>query len=92
MWAEMSNDVPAAIALKPINGAVMVMRGLGVACFDAHGPAGEQIPELQISLATLWAEHAERCGYDANGVTMETHGGNWRLIRMENGRWNREQV
>lgn len=78
--------------LKPINGAVLVFDNLNIACFDALGDAGEQIPELQKSLPTLFAEHAERCGYDANGVVIETTTGKWRLFRTDDGGWNRNKA
>jgi hypothetical protein len=58
-----------------------------VACVDMYG---EQIPELQESYVRLWAEHAEKIGYDPTGVIVESGGlpigsirkndeGTWRL-------------
>lgn len=66
--------------------SVMFMQGFGIAVFDERG---QQIPELQESPITLWAQHCEALGFDPNGVIVETNLGNWRLIKTEYG-WNRE--
>lgn len=67
---------------------VMIFDNLNIAVFDGKG---EQIPELQHSLISLWADHAERKGYDAEGLVVKTPRGNWRLFKTEGG-WNYEQV
>lgn len=68
---------------------IIVFPNFNVACFNA---AGEQMPELQKSIPTLLAEHAEKCGYDLNGAVIETAHGNWKMFRTDDGRWNREAV
>lgn len=70
-------------------GSIMVFPNLNVCAFD-H--AGNQIPELQKSVATLLAEQMEKHGYDPVGVLIETPFSNWRLFRMEDGGWNRNRV
>lgn len=67
---------------------VMVLRNLNVAVFDE---SGRQIPELQVSAASLWAEHAVQCGYDPKDVIIETSYCNWRLVKNADGSWNREE-
>lgn len=48
---------------------------------------GQQVPELQKNPIELWCEHAVRCGYNPEGVVIETPSGNWRIFRTERG-WN----
>lgn len=47
---------------------VMVSDHLLIAAFDEQG---QQIPELQIPLLTLWARHAESLGFNPNNVPVE---------------------
>lgn len=67
--------------------SILVFDNLNIAVCDENG---QQIPELQKSAVTLLAEHAERCGYDLDGVVLETPTHHWRIFRTEDGRWNRE--
>lgn len=86
-------DIEAAqqdkVVLQRLVNPILVFPNLNIACFNA---AGEQIPELQKSIPTLIAEHAEQCGYDLDGAIISTHDGNWRMFRTEDGGWNRELV
>lgn len=76
--------------MKTIHRPLLVFGNLNVAAFDANG---EQIPELQKSLAALLAEHIERSGYNPEGVLIETAwGGSWRLFKTTDGGWNRDQI
>jgi hypothetical protein len=63
---------------------------LAVTVFDQNF---RQIPELQIGLLPLWAEHAERMGHNPEGVVVEveSHIGfpKFRIFRTEAG-WNWE--
>ena len=80
----------AAVVLKRLVRPLMVFTNLNVAAFDR---AGKQIPELQKSLASLLAEHIEGCGYDPEGVVIETNFGGWfRLFKTRFGEWNHELV
>lgn len=65
---------------------VMAFDNFNVAAFNK---AGKQIPILQKNLLCLWAEHAEREGFNPDGVVVETPRGNWRLFRRKNGRYGR---
>ncbi len=77
-------------SLHPVVRPIMVFHNLNVAAFDA---AGQQIPELQKSLATLLAEHIENSGYNPEGVVVETQWGeSWRLFRTQFDTWNHELV
>lgn len=64
--------------------SVMVFPNFNVAAFDGNG---QQVPECQQSLITLWAEHAERNGYDVEGQIVKTPGDEWELYKTEYG-WN----
>lgn len=74
---------------KKMSGEVLVSAAYSTACFTA---AGEQIPELQKGLLELWAEHAERLGYDPSGVVFRTPGGRWSVFRTPDGGWNWESA
>ena len=68
---------------KPVIGQnVLVGPAYQVWCYTRDG---KHIPELQKGLLVLWAEHAERIGYDPSGVVFETPFGNWQLIRTMGG-------
>lgn len=58
--------------------------------------SGNQIPALQVSLVTLFAQHAERQGYDPTGWIITTPSGKWRIFQVSddasNHRWNYENV
>ena len=54
--------------------------------------AGEQICELQMGWPTLWAENAERNGYDPVGVIFEIQGGNKIRITRHEDRYGWEFV
>lgn len=63
---------------------IIVMPNLNVAAFDS---AGEQIPELQRSVAYLVAEHGTRLGYTMEGALLESLAGTWRLQKDEEWGW-----
>ena len=44
----------------------------------------EQVPTLQKNLLILWAEYAEREGFDPTGVSIN----GWQIIRTTDGTWN----
>lgn len=48
---------------------------------------GHQIPELQVSALSSWAERAESLGYDVNGLEVETQFHTLKLFKTESG-WN----
>lgn len=76
--------------MKRVVRPLMVFGNLNVAAFDERG---QQIPELQEGLSTLLAQHIERCGYDSEGVVVETQWGrSWRLFKTEFGTWNHEAL
>jgi len=60
----------------------------GCAVFDE---TGQQIPELQVSWISLWAEHTKKLGYDPEGVIFETQ---WRrklqIRKMDDGSYSME--
>lgn len=59
-----------------------------IAIFDGQG---NQIPDLQVSWLTLWAMHAEKLGYNPDGVIFECQTGkSWRIFRTEDGGYNHE--
>lgn len=66
----------------------LVFSNFCVACFD---DAGQQIAELQRSLIGLWAEHAERMGYNPDGWIITDRINRWRIFRCESG-WNFEHL
>lgn len=68
---------------------MFVFRNLLVAAIDEQG---QQIPELQRPLLCLLAEHAEKCGYDLDGVAVETVDAVWRIFLTEEGQWNQEII
>lgn len=83
------NDT-SPVVLQRLVRPMMIFGNLNVAAFDE---SGKQIPELQKSVATLMAEHIERCGYDPDGIVIETQWGcGWRLFKTQFGTWNHEQV
>lgn len=57
---------PGEEAIKPTPALVLVFPNGNIATCSGT----EQIPELQKSVAELWAEHAERLGYDPDGTTI----------------------
>jgi hypothetical protein len=67
-------------SLKPI----LVFHNFNVAVCDEKG---QQVGELQQNLLCLLAEHAERHGYDLNGVQVRTQMGDWNLYKKD-GMWN----
>jgi len=67
---------------------VMVFDNYNVACFDKDG----QVPVLQVNLLSLWSKHADSCGYDVDGLEVETPHGNWKLNRLDAGGFNIERV
>jgi hypothetical protein len=73
---------------KPVGGPIMVMPNLNVCAFCAEG---QQIPELNKSVPLLLAEHMLRCGYDPEGVVIESANGNWKLRRTDEG-WIRDKA
>lgn len=81
--AGMSNSViqPRRIA------TCLVLSNFCVAVFDAQG---RQIPDLQMSLLSLWAERAEKLGYPVEGLLIETPKGSMRLCRGHDARWGAE--
>lgn len=57
-----------------------------VGVFDTNR---EQIPELQVSWAELWATHAEDLGFDPVGVVFRDQlGRSWKITLGSNGRFN----
>jgi hypothetical protein len=71
---------------KRVAGGITIFPNLNVA---AHDAGGRLIPELSDSLPRILAEHLLRCGYDPEGVIIESFGINWKLIRTAEG-WMRE--
>lgn len=67
---------------------ILVFQNLNIA---VCGEDGQQIPELQESLLSLFAKNAESHGYDPSGWIIETTTGNWKMFRTDIG-WNREHV
>lgn len=70
-------------ATKPKN--AILFDNLNIAVTDGEN----QIPELQESPISLWAKRATELGYDVDGLVIQTHLGNWRLLKQKNG-WSRE--
>ena len=63
---------------------IFVMNYFQVAFFDEKG---DQVPEIQKkNLLVLLAEHAEKCGYNMEGVKVETNLGDFKVIKEE-GEW-----
>ena len=86
MKSDIEREGTPAVAVQRITRPLMVFRNLSVAAFD---DAGQQIPQLQKSLTSLLAEHMEKCGYDPEGVVVETQWGrSWKLFKTELGTWN----
>lgn len=51
----------------------------------------KQVPELQFSWLKLWAEHAERAGYDPTEFLVELPSGHQaKFYRQKNGKLNWE--
>jgi hypothetical protein len=60
-----------------------VFLNLQIAVFDRQG---NQVSALQTGLMTLWAEYAERQGYDPDGASIEVAAGvRWRIRKTEIG-------
>jgi hypothetical protein len=61
---------------------IMVFKNGNVAAFEK----GQQVPGLQLSLASLLAEHIAKAGIEPDGITVETQWGvNWRLYKTDYG-------
>jgi hypothetical protein len=62
-----------------------MMSSIGqMAIFDEQG---QQIPDLQMPLLLMWAEVAEKRGYQVDGLVIECRGDSVRLVK--NGQqWN----
>jgi hypothetical protein len=62
---------------------VVVFDNFNLVAFDARG---EQMPDVQRNLLTMWAEHAAANGVDPDGLVIEVTGGQrWRIFKTENG-------
>lgn len=68
---------------------VMIFGNMNLCAFDEQG---NQIPEIQRNLVSLWAEHAEKNGYNVHGVVVETFSGKWKIFRTSDGGFNIEAV
>jgi hypothetical protein len=64
---------------------VVLFENGGIAVID---DLGHQIPELQRGLPVLWAEHAERNGFDPAGVVIEARSGSMEIVRNADGSLN----
>lgn len=64
---------------------VLVFHELQVAVCDTNG---EQLPELQVSLAALFAKHLEEHRYNPEGIIIETPFRRLKLFRTSEGKWN----
>jgi len=62
---------------------------LSMACCDE---AGQQIPALQENLLILWAQYAERRGFDPEGLVIHTISQSLRLVRNHDRSWNLEHA
>lgn len=63
---------------------LMIFGGGQIACFDTDD---KQVGELQTSAITLWAQHAEKLGYNIEGLRVETPQGNLVMRRDPDGGW-----
>lgn len=62
--------------------SVLVFDNFNVAAFSRDG---DQVPTLQKNLLIMWAEMAEKEGFDVAGQFVETAHGNWRIMKTEDG-------
>ncbi|HYB97528.1 MAG TPA: hypothetical protein VEC57_00145 [Candidatus Limnocylindrales bacterium] len=54
-------------------------------CKIAVASGAERIPALEVNLLVLWAEYAERSGYDVDGLVVETVNWAHRLRKTPEG-------
>ena len=70
---------------KPKLQTMMIFSNGAIACFDDQDG---QVSELQVSALTLWGEHAEKLGYDIDGLRIETSQENYVMRKdPDNGTW-----
>lgn len=75
--------------MKRIDNPVLIFDNLNIAVFVA----GCQEVELQKSVPELLAEYMERCGYDPEGVVIQTQQGrSFKIFRTTDGAWNHRQI
>jgi len=79
--------------MKKITGPIRLHPHGMVTAFDNN----EQVPELQVSLISLWAENAVKNGFDPDGAIIRTDRGSVRVIKCvdmddDSVFWNFEQA
>ena len=63
--------------MRKITGPIRLHSQGMVTAFDDN----EQVPELQTSLISLWAENAVKNGFDPDGAIIRTASGSVRVIK-----------